>query len=226
MKKKINYLHLINNSVHESEYKSFNGNTLVSNKTKMQLINQSTNQSIDQPGNETINEIQLVADNSTSSSVNDSLSSVISGSSGSNDTSLNITSAVNDTLTDVDRPLSNILTDDISLKTTGNILNNTSSTSIFNETTVETLNKSDTHSENIALQSIHQLLSELKNKTGLNDELINNVAESNQTSVDYEKLKENQDKTQLKTEIPGKRIQRLPFFKSKIVSFSPRLLFF
>lgn len=219
-------MHFINNSVLESEYKSFNGNTLVSNKTKMQLINQSTNQSIDQPGNETINEIQLVADNSTSSSVNDSLSSVISGSSGSNDTSLNITSAVNDTLTDVDRPLSNILTDDISLKTTGNILNNTSSTSIFNETTVETLNKSDTHSENIALQSIHQLLSELKNKTGLKDELINNVAESNQTSVDYEKLKENQDKTQLKTEIPGKRIQRLPFFKSKIVSFSRRLLFF
>ena len=219
-------MHLINNSVHESEYKSFNGNTLVSNKTKMQLINQSTNQSIDQPGNETINEIQLVADNSTSSSVNDSLSSVISGSSGSNDTSLNITSAVNDTLTDVDRPLSNILTDDISLKTTGNILNNTSSTSIFNEITVETLNKSDTHSENIALQSIHQLLSELKNKTGLKDELINNVAESNQTSVDYEKLKENQDKTQLKTEIPGKRIQRLPFFQSKIVSFSRRLLFF
>lgn len=219
-------MHFINNSVLESEYKSFNGNTLVSNKTEMQLINQSTNQSIDQPGNETINEIQLVADNSTSSSVNDSLSSVISGSSGSNDTSLNITSAVNDTLTDVDRPLSNILTDDISLKTTGNILNNTSSTSIFNETTVETLNKSDTHSENIALQSIHQLLSELKNKTGLNDELINNVAESNQTSVDYEKLKENQDKTQLKTEIPGKRIQRLPFFKSKIVSFSRRSLFF
>lgn len=219
-------MHFINNSVLESEYKSFNGNTLVSNKTEMQLINQSTNQSIDQPGNETINEIQLVADNSTSSSVNDSLSSVISGSSGSNDTSLNITSAVNDTLTDVDRPLSNILTDDISLKTTGNILNNTSSTSIFNETTVETLNKSDTHSENIALQSIHQLLSELKNKTGLKDELINNVAESNQTSVDYEKLKENQDKTQLKTEIPGKRIQRLPFFKSKIVSFSRRSLFF
>lgn len=219
-------MHFINNSVLESEYKSFNGNTLVSNKTEMQLINQSTNQSIDQPGNETINEIQLVADNSTSSSVNDSLSSVISGSSGSNDTSLNITLAVNDTLTDVDRPLSNILTDDISLKTTGNILNNTSSTSIFNETTVETLNKSDTHSENIALQSIHQLLSELKNKTGLKDELINNVAESNQTSVDYEKLKENQDKTQLKTEIPGKRIQRLPFFKSKIVSFSRRLLFF
>ena len=199
-------MHLINNSVLESEYKSFNGNTLVSNKTEMQLINQSTNQSIDQPGNETINEIQLVADNSTSSSVNDSLSSVISGSSGSNDTSLNITSAVNDTLTDVDRPLSNILTDDISLKTTGNLLNNTSSTSIFNETTVETLNKNDTHIENIALQSIHQLLSELKNKTGLKDELINNVAESNQTSVDYEKLKENQDKTQLKTEIPGKRI--------------------
>ena len=219
-------MHFINNSVLESEYKSFNGNTLVSNKTKMQLINQSTNQSIDQPGNETINEIQLVADNSTSSSVNDSLSSVISGSSGSNDTSLNITLAVNDTLTDVDRPLSNILTDDISLKTTGNILNNTSSTSIFNETTVETLNKNDTHSENIALQSIHQLLSELKNKTGLKDELINNVAESNQTSVDYEKLKENQDKTQLKTEIPGKRIQRLPFFKSKIVSFSRRSLFF
>lgn len=171
----------------------------------MQLINQSTNQSIDQPGNETINQIQLIDDNSTSSSVNDSLSpnSSVSVISGSSVTSLNITSAVNGTLTDVDRPLSNISTDDINLKTTGNILNNIS---IFNETKVETLNKNYTQSENIALQSIHQLLSEIKNKTGLKDESINNVDESNQTSVDYEKQKENQDKTQLKTEIPGKRL--------------------
>ena len=73
---------------------------------------------------------------------------------------------------------------------------------------MENLNKNETQSENIAIQSINQLLSEIKNQTGLKDESINNVDGSNQTSVDYEKQKENHDKT----EIPGKIIQRLPFY--------------
>ena len=67
---------------------------------------------------------------------------------------------------------------------------------------MENLNKNETQSENIAIQSINQLLSEIKNQK------INNVDGSNQTSVDYEKQKENHDKT----EIPGKIIQRLPFY--------------
>ena len=99
-----------------------------------------------------------------------------------------------------------------------NILKN--NTSIFDETKVENWNKNDTQSETIVLESMNQLISEIKNKTGFKDESINNenkanVDGSNQTSVDDEK--------QDKTEIPGNRIQKLPFFHinlSKIVSFS------